>query len=803
MIKTDFNKDLITQFCRDYKIEASIVESLISFSYGPKDLTRFNLVIKCLEGITENVLSKNCGLGAPNEVINNIEKILEVKNLVINDVKKEWSKKGESDPANLIGHHPEYAMLVQKEKLKDEKKLLHKWHLSWAVLIATRQYRNLGDRSIIELNDSIDRATREVRKLDAINNWPKALPPLIQPNQALEDYIDKFETYLETSDGWGKEIFSLFKSLKESKSRIHRVSSGRKTSIHTSVIKDETPELQSTPKSVTLISAVSKKNVEHEKQGLAKDELTTPKFFRIKEKSGKFSAAGTIRNQIYRQRAKLNSIQSNNQLLLHSWQTPTPHELRCLLKGLDSKLIEDEIRALIYLLLWTGRKLNLIINCQQSNHAKFNKLKNVNSMYWISVEQLLVIPVQGPSYDSEFNQKLVSDKRVDGKQHVEKGYFFVKLPPAANKALCSLSEKSTSKQLFSSDERQATEKINAFFSELNKNSICDLRLSTERLIRTLPNALKATGASHAEILLITNHRYTHAERSLSYYHTTPHHLESSYNHAVHWLKGYITGTAPSSNQESSANNTTEIVLGARYRMTKKLAKFLTQHMLKELNSTRALYAQFTHKDKSQKLIQFHNQLTYYTVKMFQFSSGFRAVNDPLENINLVDLQTGFISISDKDGDSFRHSRIVQLSPRCMEQINAYALHLKNLSKHSKNANLLNHLDLVFDEPEKTKFGFLFYLDDDQRPVKATADQMNEYAIHGLPNNIYRHFLRTELQQNDVSAESISYFLGHWELGEEPFQKFSTLSPIEFCSEVTPVIQALQVELGWTVQHGVR
>lgn len=803
MIKTDFNQNLIPQFCRDYKLEVSIIESLISFSYGPKDLTRFNLVIKCLEGITKNVLSKNCGLGAPTEVINNIEKILEVKHLVINDVKKEWSKKGESDPANLIGLHPEYAMLIQKESLKDEKKLIHKWHLSWAVLIASRQYRDLSDRSIVDLNESIDRATREVRKLDKLNNWPKALPPLIQPNQTLEAYIDKFEKFIETSDGWGKETFSLFKSLRENKSRIHRISTGRRTSFHNSVIEDETPELQSTPQSVTLISAVSKKNVAHEKEGLAKDELTTPRFFKIKEKSAKFNTAGTIRNQVYRQRAKLNSIQSNNQLLLYSWQTPTPHELRCLLKGLDSTDFDDEIRVLIYVQFFTGRTLNEIINSHQSKLAKFKKLKNVNSMYWISDQQLLAIPVQGPSYDSEFNQKLVSDKCIDGKQHAEIGYFFVNLPPAAKKALCKLSEKNTSKQLFSSDERQATANINAFFSERNKNSICDLRLSTERLMRILPNALKATGASHADILLITNRRFTHAERSLSYYHTTPHHLESSYNHAVHWLKGYISGTAPSSNEETTANNSNDVVLGARYRMTKKLAKLVTQHMLKDLNASRAHYAQFTHTDKSQKLIQFHNQLTYYTVKMFQFSSGFRAVNDPLENINLVDLQTGFISISDKDGDSFRHSRIVQLSPRCMAQINAYALHLKNLCKHSNNLNLLNHLALVFDEPEKTKFGFLFYLDDDQRPVKATADQMHENAIHGLPNNIYRHFLRTELQQNGVSAESISYFLGHWELGEEPFQKFSTLSPIEFCSEVTPVIQALQIELGWTVQQGVR
>lgn len=178
------------------------------------------------------------------------------------------------------------------------------------------------------------------------------------------------------------------------------------------------------------------------------------------------------------------------------------------------------------------------------------------------------------------------------------------------------------------------------------------------------------------------------------------------------------------------------------------------------------------------------------------------VNDPIEDISLIDEQTGFISISDKDDDNFRHSRIVQLPLRCLEQLQAYKLHLNNLSRYLSNPALLNHLDLVFTHADQTKFGFLFYLDEAQNPKRAKVDEMQQYAKHHLPNNIYRHFLRTELQSEGVSPELISYFLGHWEIGEEPFQKFSTISPMSFALEISKVVQALAVKMGWTVQWGV-
>lgn len=792
------------QFCVTYELDEVNLESLIRFIHGPVSMTRFNLVTQTLDGISEHVLRKDCSLGAPQEIVEFIDNLIKLEPFISEDSKKPWSQKGTSIPDNIIGQHPEYALLIHKNNKASEDKLIHKWHISWAVLVASQQYRQLAHNYQFELNTSIARASLEVRKLDKQNNWPKQLPPLIKTNQSLDSYIEEFEQYIDAVEPWGKEIHSLFKALKEQKARIKRNTRAPNWRSNIHVIPDESPELSNTPTSISLIEAKSKiKPDELEHQGLAEEELTTSRFFQITAKDRKQVSAGSIKNQVYRQRAKLNGIKSNNQLLLHSWHGLSPYELKCLLKGLDTDSeLSNDLRAIIYILLWAGRPLSEILHCNQCTLPQLLKRTSIQNIYWISDKKLLALPIQSPVYKTVIDQALMSHHDVGGKLHQARGYLLVALPPKATDALIELSRTKTNKRIFTPDENEAIENINIFFKRLNNQSVCDLRLSIDKVTRAFSFALKAVGASHADILLITSHRHTHAERSLSYYHTTPQHLQSMHTKATAWMKGYISGQNISSNDEAISLNSSEKIVGAQFRLTRTLAAIITSDILNQLNKARRNFNQSSLLNRTRYLIEFHNILTYYTLKLFQFSSGYRAVNDPIEDISLIDEQTGFISISDKDDDSFRHSRIVQLPLRCLEQLQAYKLHLNNLSRYLSNPALLNHLDLVFTHADQTKFGFLFYLDEAQNPKRAKVDEMQQYAKHHLPNNIYRHFLRTELQSEGVSPELISYFLGHWEIGEEPFQKFSTISPMSFALEISKVVQALAVKMGWTVQWGV-
>lgn len=804
MYQPHFAENRINDFCTAYKLDEVQMDSLVRFTHGPVNLTRFNLVTKALVGISQSVLRNDCGLGAPLDLIEFIKQLSKLETLISDHSQMPWSQKGTSIPDNLIGQHPEYALLIQKKNLSIDEKLTHKWHLSWAVLVASQQYRELAHNYSFELNTSISRASLEIRKLDKNNNWPSQLPPLIKPKQDLDSYIEEFEQYINTVEPWGKEIYSLFKALKEQKARIKRNTREPSWQSNIHVIPDDSPELANTPQSISIIEAKSKlrpEDIEH--QGLAKDEIATTRFFQIKVKNQNQISAGSIRNQIHRQRSKLNAIKSNNQLLLNSWSALSPHELQCLIKGLDiDSNLSHELRCIIYLLLWSGQPLSEIT---QSNHCKLallHKRNTIQNIHWISDKKLLAVPTQSPVYKTVINQTLMSHHKVGGKPHQAKSYILLEIPPKATAALIELSKNKSTKRIFTIDENEAIEQIKLFFMQLNNQSVCDLRLSIDKLTRAFSFALKAVGASYADILLITSHRFTHAERSLSYYHTTPQYLQSLHTKATAWMKGYISGLTTLGVDESRLINLSENIVGAQFRLTRKLAAIMTSDILNQLNKARHQFYQSGDQNRSGCLIEFHNLLTYYTLRLFQFSSGYRAVNDPIEDISLIDEQTGFISISDKDDDNFRHSRIVQLPLRCLEQLQAYKLHLNNLSRYLSNPALLNHLDLVFTHADQTKFGFLFYLDEAQNPKRAKVDEMQQYAKHHLPNNIYRHFLRTELQSEGVSPELISYFLGHWEIGEEPFQKFSTISPMSFALEISKVVQALAVKMGWTVQWGV-
>lgn len=70
-------------------------------------------------------------------------------------------------------------------------------------------------------------------------------------------------------------------------------------------------------------------------------------------------------------------------------------------------------------------------------------------------------------------------------------------------------------------------------------------------------------------------------------------------------------------------------------------------------------------------------------------------------------------------------------------------------------------------------------------------------------NIQRHYLRSELQNLGVDPEFISYFMGHWDIGEEPHQRYSTVSPLSICKVLSPAIVTLVKKAGWSVQWGLR
>ncbi|MCD8512485.1 MAG: hypothetical protein LRY63_03070 [Nitrincola sp.] len=45
-------------------------------------------------------------------------------------------------------------------------------------------------------------------------------------------------------------------------------------------------------------------------------------------------------------------------------------------------------------------------------------------------------------------------------------------------------------------------------------------------------------------------------------------------------------------------------------------------------------------------------------------------------------------------------------------------------------------------------------------------------------------------------------MGHWQQGQEPFGRFSSLSPEELFNSLIPVLDEIRKETGWSTQSGL-
>lgn len=187
-------------------------------------------------------------------------------------------------------------------------------------------------------------------------------------------------------------------------------------------------------------------------------------------------------------------------------------------------------------------------------------------------------------------------------------------------------------------------------------------------------------------------------------------------------------------------------------------------------------------------VAFHNAFTSYCVAMLGALTGYRAVKNPLTNIHALDESTGFLVISDKDFDDYRNARLTWVPPVLHAQLRAYAMY---------RAYLVRCLQLENDNP-----AFFFFLNDDRRTKPVTPQSLADSLRWSseLPLNANRHYLRTRLAEKRVPGEIIDAFMGHWDLGEEPYGPYSALSPADFKAAISPTLTSIVAEQGWREEH---
>lgn len=224
---------------------------------------------------------------------------------------------------------------------------------------------------------------------------------------------------------------------------------------------------------------------------------------------------------------------------------------------------------------------------------------------------------------------------------------------------------------------------------------------------------------------------------------------------------------------------------------------------------------------------FHNNYALYTACLIAYATTYRAVRDPSLYENDINFTSGMGVISDKDDEYNYHSRFVWISDICKQQIIYYRRHLQRihelfslespslfklfsqLDKDGRPLNLflLNRtIDRTsvsesenYGEQSGNKHRFIYQLEE-LRPANLEK-RLKEHHNYRLPVNAHRHYLKNELLERGCPSEVIEAQLGHWELGMEPWNRFSNLHPREFCRQLNMHLTPILERDGWKAIKG--
>lgn len=211
--------------------------------------------------------------------------------------------------------------------------------------------------------------------------------------------------------------------------------------------------------------------------------------------------------------------------------------------------------------------------------------------------------------------------------------------------------------------------------------------------------------------------------------------------------------------------------------------------------------------------EYHNLVTCYVGIALGIVSAFRDVRTPILDLTLIDPETGFLPIQEKDRSDGTHARLVWIPPRVREAVDHYLMHLRSLwtilpfnmpteiivpatKFRDRQAFGSNEFSLSL---QKTLF--LFTGNNGQwAAVEFSGRRLQAYLNEIMPEhwnipNTGRHLAATTLFNMDNSFSTIDKtLLGHWHLGESPWAPDSGFDPIHYRDQLAPKMEALLNQL---------
>lgn len=532
---------------------------------------------------------------------------------------------------------------------------------------------------------------------------------------------------------------------------------------------------------------------------LARDESATGPVLYQPAKPISPEFGESVHRAIYAAKGQKASLMRLNQLLIFDWSRLSLSDIHswfsnlgaaCEVVSTQHNMACDELQALCSLMFWTGRSVQAIHDVLMVNDSSGLPRGAISQGYIVHEAALAVFPKIRPDGAKEVSSKWQAYVRASADR------IIIPLPSAAREQVKSWLDArapsgSKGKRLFTHEPADLTAAVEALITFIRKKH--GPRLTTTRLVRQLPITLSnqcgdAVRAAAALAVSASNRTTT----GLYYYSATQQELASVYWRTSGPLSDYLVQSSePEPLPQLPASTETRYVGtnvcpddGEKIRQKQGFYSYHTQDLRNALAYCRSRM------HKPGFTVVFHNAYVSYCIAMLGAVTGYRAVKNPLTDIRALDEPTGLLVISDKDFDDYRNARLTWVPPVLHAQLRAYSRY--------RDA-LVRCLQLENEDPP-----FFFFLNDNRR-AKPVAPHSLASALRWsseLPLNANRHYLRTRLTEKRVPGEIIDAFMGHWDIGEEPYGPYSALSPAEFKAAIAPALTDILAEQGWREEHVV-
>ncbi|MCE0760079.1 hypothetical protein LWH94_12790 [Marinobacter sp. G11] len=706
----------------------------------------------------------------------------------------------------LVGEYPQHAglrALAESEECSEKRLQV----VAYVINTASAWRQELAPSEERSFKNRVEDAWRALRLLSesALAKVPKCVDDVARfekhfarVNENLDQrqfdeknvrYLDELHRFFKFYVGEGRII--TYQSDKQKAQRWEVQKTGDWKGLDNDV-DSEIEGVQERSVHITLPQGEELVSKEHRIAGNAPEELMSASVLISERGAALNSERGeTPSTGLRKQQPKRAAYRRANSFLPGRWESLNEYERGLVLQVLfENKMGSENTRLHVLLILLTGRSLESISETavvQNRSQVPDKPKKNQpECIYLVRDDQAWAGFVPEPPERRKLAKKWAPHMEVTNKLFIGPipDAFWQILRPRVELVARRIQTKSGILFARRTSTESVAEEIAIEIKKLNKAT--GSRITLKRIQTCVFEGLIHQTTDSVDASLVTGRKLPTGQSANLYYHTRS--VETLAADYVDVVNGWLVNLGLSSPSMAPANLDFGLPrVGSPFCVRLEVMRDVVSRLRAQL----AEYRKTAHSRAN--IRKFHNLFTAYAILQVMWSTGFRAVRDPIAYRYEFNERRGFVIIADKVDDNLGHSRLVYLPEVVIEQLRCYEAHRRHLQ--------LRLHEVGVEVPIETFFVFLdAKLQSEFATPKRLADEIQ--WTFPWPLNVSRHTLRGFLRDQGVPGYLVDVFMGHWGVGTEPLAKYSSLDLAEMKNRIVPATAALLDELGFEVEAGL-